>query len=94
MVFGESATYEGCPLARVIHWKNRRPQYRGSYRLTKSQLAYKSISQPHLLYFTSVVASQVVRFVSLWQDHLGNWHVFTCGHMRIMWKGRCLAGNE
>lgn len=71
MVFGESATYEGCPLARVIHWKNRRLQYRGSYRLNKSQLAYKSISQPHLLYFTSVVASQVVGFVSLWQEHLG-----------------------
>lgn len=41
IAFGETATHEGCPLASIIHWKNRRPQCRDSYRLSRSQLASK-----------------------------------------------------
>lgn len=42
MTFGESATHEGCPLARIIHWKNRTSQYKDFFRLNRSQLASKS----------------------------------------------------
>lgn len=42
MAFGETATHEGFPLARIIHWKNRRSQYKDSFRLNRSQLASKT----------------------------------------------------
>lgn len=27
--------------------------------------------------------------MSLWEEQLGEWGVFTCGHMSVMLKGRC-----
>lgn len=32
--------------------------------------------------------------MSLWEEQLGEWGVFTRGHMSVMLKGRCRAGNE
>lgn len=27
--------------------------------------------------------------MSLWEERLGDWDVFTRGHTRVVWKGRC-----